>query len=516
MVVLDVSRSMSARDLHPSRLERARLELHDLIQRVQDARLGLTVFAAKPHLLSPLTEDKALFAHYLSSVRASLLPTRGTNLPSALQFAADNLQDEERNSPKTILLISDGDTPYQHAESLRETLAQLKQRRITVYTLVTGSTQGSPLLTDNANWLRVNGQEVITRAQPQRLQEIAYLTNGKSSGVTNNNDDWHHLYDQGIAQHAARPVDKNIQDKLTIWHEYYSWCLLTGLILFLLANCKLPLFTPARLHPVITLCFVVILLAPSISHADADKAYQQAHQAYQQQQYNEALRLFSHLPGYAARMGEGSAAYQAGDYNLAAGSFIQAILQAQTDAQRVPALFNLANCYYQLAQYAQAADVYRDVLRYQPNMSRAQINFEYATELAKQQTKKNQNMTTRRGSNGPAIANLEADVEDNEQGKLTLGDDENTAEDGTSLPQADNYPQKQMPLLSATGVVSQDVIKSDDKQWTYQVNSVEEIASLTETTSPSGSVFWQRLFEWEEGFAAPLAAPQPVTGIEPW
>ena len=518
MVVFDVSRSMSARDVIPSRLERAKLELYDFIDRSQQSRIGIIVYAAKPHLLSPLTTDKDIVRRYVSTIATPLLPTRGSNLKSALQLAAKTLTNGNKKH-HAILLISDGGSDHSSIEPLLETLSTLKDKNISVHTLISGTENGAPLLANEAGWLTYKNQGVVTKLDKTLLQDVAVLTNGTYSEIKDNDTDWQKIYHEGIAPlHSINTNNVNNTD-LIIWHELYSWCLAIAVLLFLLAHWN-PVWRPTHVNiyknqyknlALIALFISGFYSSPSPSYAN--EIQQKAFKAYQQQQYQEAAELYSQASGYEARMGEASAVYSNKNYKKSIALFIQATLEAKTNQQRAHSLFNLANSYYQLEYYEQAEKIYQDVLRYQPNMEQAKVNLAYANALDKKQQETNKFSITKRGGKGPRTARLEPNSEIG-KGSLTLGDDND--EIAFKLPSSNIDSENKDAARPSAGLVTQDIEKTQDTQWTYQIKSADQISLISNSLKTDESVLWQRLFEWEEGFPAPLAEPYDVPGVKPW
>lgn len=510
MVLLDVSRSMSARDVHPSRLERAKLELYDFIDRSTYSRIGLVLYAAKPHLLSPLTTDKDVLRHYVTSISSPLLPTRGSDLESALQFAASNLT-QTTTATQAILLISDGENTHNTIEPFNNILSLIKDRNIAVYSLVVGTDSGAPILDNESGWLKHDNQDIISHSQPTLLKEISLLTNGLSSEITENDNDWIKLHDSGMAK--LNPVSSSEKNpKLIVWKELSAWPIFFALTFFILAFSNIKTKVPGKNASIIPLVIFSLYLLPS--NGKADESYQQAYHAYQQQDYQKAIDLFSKITGYNARVGEANAAYMAKNYKRAITLFIQATLDANTDTQRSHALFNLANSYYQLMNYEQATKIYQDVLRYNPEMEQARINLGYAIALSKKQ-QEDTLPTASRGGKGPRIARIEPGA-DITKGNLTLGTDNNDKSNNLLSSPDTSSNNQAASTLSSAGLVTRELELNEDTQWTYQVTSHQDIAPLVNQVVINESVFWVRLFEWEEGFPAPLAEPLVLPGKMPW
>lgn len=510
MIVFDVSPSMAARDILPNRLERAKLELLDLITRMQGTRMGIVVYGARPHLLSPLTHDKQVLRHYVSTIKTHMLPTQGSQLNQALHYAAKHL-NKQNSSPRALLIISDGEyhiNKTQQQAELEAHIQQLKQQGIKIYALGIGTPYGAPILASDDGWLQYEGQTVSSRLHREQLQQLTQLGNGLYSDVDDGNLDWKTLYDEGIGR--LRPAKQSQQAELIIWQELYHWFLLATLGCFVLA-----LWQPRTNKALNSIVMVGILLISSSLSNDSLAApadYNTAYKNLQTENYRLARQQFAMLAGYAARLGEGSAAYRMQDYKPAAQQFTQAMLDAGSDTQRGQALFNLANCKYQLKDYFTAADLYRDVLNYLPDHVGAKTNMAYALTL-KEELQQDRSQTRRAGS-GPKTGRL-MDNQDISNSRLTLGDDDkNKAVIPPDITTADTQIMAQ-GLLNAQPA-SRKVDAPQDQNWDYQISSLEQLQNARQPTTRDEAQFWLRLYELEEGFMAPVQTAHPLPGVKPW
>lgn len=516
MVVIDLSLSMSARDIKPSRIERARLELLDLVERAENLKLGLVVFSARPHLLTPVTSDKQALRYYLNRLRPQLLPTEGSSLFQALKFAADQLQKSA--SPAAILLVSDGDinlTAEQARTAFEEINDLIKERQISLYTLGLGSRQGAPLLSGQAGWLQVDNQTVISRINEPLLEKIAGLGNGEYSPAYDDDRDWSRLYDNGIAQLQFQDQAEKL-DELIIWSEHYHWFIVAGLI-FLLTSQLLarPATAQPQSYSVILLATVLSgLLMSSPMQVYASEQYRQAYTNFQQGNYQSALELFAKVPGYQGRFAEAGVAYKLEQYQRAIPLYIQAILDANNSRQRSAAIFNLANSYYRLERYAEAAKLYEDVLRYQPDFQAARTNREHALALIKK-FEQQEGAVARRQGKGPRTADAPDDL-DITTGKVSLDDSESTGSDSVKRDHADTLTGSTSLTLEHSAPASKKIERHDDVTWTYDIKNIKQLQQLNPNVQTDESVLWQRLFEIEEGFEAAQDQPNQLPGIDPW
>ena len=515
MVVLDISHSMSADDIYPTRLERARLELHDLLERLEGWRTGVVVYAAQPHLLLPPTNDKTLLRHYLTIPRTGLLPVEGSDPGSALQFAATT--EVKHAVPRHLLLISDGETINADSETelaLQDTVTALRQNGHRLYILGVGSESGAGLTDPNGGWLAQNGQSVISRLQRERLEALASRGDGRYATAADDSGDWQKLYDNGLATTLSGSLAEQT-DGLVIWRELFGWCLLPGVLLLLLAHLRLPRQSwnagSLPLLPGIVLLGSLLAL-PQPGYAAESDARQQAWHAFEQEDYAGAQKAYRRVPGYVGRMGEGSSAYLREEYRTALQQFTRAVAIAENDAQRADALFNLANSYARLERYAEAAIIYADVLRYQASHQKAEQNLALARELAREQAQQRSSERGRQGR-GPRTREPGED-EQATRGNLTLGDQSDS--EGIALGGSTDASEATPRGPASASLSDESVMVLEDPQWDYTVSDMNQLDSRAAGMQSEPARLWQRLFETEAGYPAALDQPEHKPGVQPW
>lgn len=512
VLVLDVSRSMSARDVAPDRLQRARLELDDLITRLQRIKTGLVVYAARPHLLLPPTEDKAVLRHGLQVVRHGLLPTEGSDLEAAIAFAAQ--QFSETATTRTLLLVTDGEIPQEQARAetrLEDMVTRLVQQGIALYALGMGSVEGAALASPTG-WLEYQGQPVVSRLHEDRLRHLATLGNGTYARVADTDEEWEALYERKLRFLTTTDASQR-DDSLIIWRELYVWCLLPATLLLLLAYLNPRPVSAAGLPLLLLLLFSPGSLLHAPPAQAADESWQpSAYQAYGNRDWAEARQLYARITGYIGRMGEGSSAYQLAQYRDAAQLFTQAVLDADNDADRAQALFNLANSHYRLEDYAAAQALYREVLRYEPDHHAAHNNLDFALAMLKRQTGDDEVADTARPGRGPRSISL-AEGTDVADGALSL---ENADASGPATMGSEPPAPGLIQDLLHSRPASRQVAATKDTDWYYAATTTSQIVLKTQALKMDQSLLWQRLFEAEEGFPAPVATPRELPEIPPW
>ena len=181
MVALDVSRSMLAEDVAPNRLERARLEIMRILQRLDGDRIGLVAFAGNAFVQSPLTVDYGAAALFLNAMDPDLIPVQGTNLGEALTVALDAFEEGTRDS-RVLIVVTDGED---HEGEIEEALERALDEGVQIHTVGIGSLEGVPIPEFDASGVRSgfireeSGSVVTTRLDEATLERVAEVTGGR-------------------------------------------------------------------------------------------------------------------------------------------------------------------------------------------------------------------------------------------------------------------------------------------------------------------------------------------------
>ncbi|MDH5361056.1 MAG: VWA domain-containing protein, partial [Gammaproteobacteria bacterium] len=378
MVVLDLSRSMTATDISPSRLARSRQTLQALLRHSPDSRYGLILYGLEPHLMFPLTGDRQAAEYYLRSVEYGLLPEEGSVASPALLLAQRELP-AQTDAGRAIIWISDGDVS--DTTTVGETLQTLNQAGIQVIIYAVATTQGTALQTDKGEWLQHQGRAVSSALPRGPLQQLARNSGALYIEWSGVEADWQRLYAQGIAP-LGRQKYSSADGASRQWQEFYAPFLYGGLGLILLSLIGFRAPQSGGAVMTLLLCLGLWTGAP-IPEAEADgvEELRAAYQAYNARDYELAWQRYAGLSGYQARMGQAGAAYQMSRYGAARQQYVLAFLAARDDLQRAEALFHMANSAYQMGDFAAAVEGYADVLRYQPGHAASRVNLNYAREL---------------------------------------------------------------------------------------------------------------------------------------
>lgn len=174
MICLDVSNSMLAEDYSPNRLDRAKLAISRIVDRLQDDRIGLIVFAGTSFVQLPITTDYVSAKMFLSSINTESVPVQGTAIGDAIMTAAKSFSAQSEKS-RAIIVITDGEN---HEDDPVDATAQVADMGIKVYTIGVGSLRGQPIPKDGDLMKDREGNIVVTRLDENTLQQMAAAGNG--------------------------------------------------------------------------------------------------------------------------------------------------------------------------------------------------------------------------------------------------------------------------------------------------------------------------------------------------
>ena len=230
VIVLDVSRSMDAGDLVPSRMVRARHKVSDLLRRSRDGRTGLVVFAGDAFVVAPLTRDADTLAHLLSAIDTGVIPVQGSR-PDLGLAVAHELLDKGRATIGEVILVTDG----VKGPRTRDTAETLAARGIRVSVLAVGTDEGAPVPLREGGFLKsMSGEIVIPRVDMAALRAVAQAGKGRFATVAADDAD----VDRLLGARADDPWRRTLEetDRTTAeWRDEGPWLVLALLPMAALA-----------------------------------------------------------------------------------------------------------------------------------------------------------------------------------------------------------------------------------------------------------------------------------------
>jgi Ca-activated chloride channel family protein len=242
-ILLDVSNSMMAEDIKPSRLEKAKYQISNLINKLRGDRIGLIIFAGQAYIQIPLTTDYSAANLFLSAVDVNSVPSQGTAIASAIKLATASF--DSLATDKVIISITDGED---HEGDVIYAVEDATSKGIKLYTIGLGSPGGVPIPMYNRNGQLVGfkkdqaGNTVLTKLDEQTLKEIAISGNGKYFRGSNYEDYLDQIYSELSELEQAEFGVKKVTD----YEDRFYYFLIPAIILlileFFISDKKSPLY----------------------------------------------------------------------------------------------------------------------------------------------------------------------------------------------------------------------------------------------------------------------------------
>ncbi len=365
VIALNLSSSMNAEDVKPSRLIRARYKIADILAQRKDGQTALLVYAGDAFTVTPLTDDTETIASQLEALNTDIMPSEGNNTELAINKAVELLKQAGLQKGQILLLTDQVD------EDSYSAAKNLDAYHLSV--LGVGTPDGAPIALTAGGFLKdKQGGIIIPKLAADELAKLAEVGKGRYQTITANDADIKYLsadLDQAMQQDGTE--NKNIT--LEQWDDKGPWLLAIVLPLAALSFRKG------------LLCWALLLLLPLPKNSYAfewqdlwQTKNQQAQQAYQNNQFEAAANLFDNPDWKAA------AEYKAGQYDKA----LDHLKEPKTDLSA----YNQGNALAQSGKLPEALKAYDQALALNPNDADAKFNRDLVEkELKKQeQDKKNQ------------------------------------------------------------------------------------------------------------------------------
>ena len=190
MVCVDLSESMNAQDIQPTRLEKVKFELKNLVDAFNSDRIGLIIFSSESFMQCPLTYDQGALNLFIETLGTGLVPNAGTDFGPPIEMALEKLSSDQSTSmeqkSKVIILISDGED---FGDNTLNNVSRLEETGIKLFTLGVGTEAGSKIRTNYGFKTDRSGREVVSRLNSTDLKSLAIKTGGKYFEINESSND---------------------------------------------------------------------------------------------------------------------------------------------------------------------------------------------------------------------------------------------------------------------------------------------------------------------------------------
>ena len=364
VIALNLSRTMNAEDVKPSRLIRARYKISDILAQRKDGQTALLVYAGDAFTVTPLTDDAETIESQLEALTSDIMPTDGNNTELALKKAVDLFKQAGLQKGQILLLTDQVNEDGLNAAERLDTYS--------LSVLGVGTIDGAPIALTEGGFLKdQQGSIIIPKLKTDELAKLAEIGKGRYQTITANDADVKNLLtnlDQPAQQNGKE--DKNVL--LDQWDDKGPWLLAFALPLAALSFRKG------------LLCWALLLLLPLPKNSYAftwqdlwQTKNQQAQQAYQNKQFEEAANLFDNPDWKAA------AQYKAGQYDKA----LENLKEPKTQLNA----YNQGNALAQSGQLKEALKAYDQALALNPEDADAKFNKELVEKELKKQEQEQKN-----------------------------------------------------------------------------------------------------------------------------
>ena len=456
VIVLDLSSSMLAEDIDPSRLERAKREISDLLEMLEGDRLGLVAFAGTAFVQCPLTVDYRAFELFLDTLHPRMMPIQGTDMGTALTTAIQTF-DEEKLSSKAIILISDGED--NEAKGL-EAAEKANELGIKIFAIGIGGESPAPVpdpIKGGKKRDKRTGEVVLTRFDEEGLKRIALATGGGYERSTTGDMDLQAIYGQDIKQgmEAYEIASSRSQN----WKERYQWPLGLALMLLVL-EALLPQVRRRRDANAAVLLLLAVGLplmapAPAAAWSNPFKPSEVRHgmRAFNDGEFEEALQHFheAQLDRPDDRKLEfniGDAHYRLGDYEAAEHAFGRVLALQGDDSLAQRAYYNLGNTLYYQGRLEEAVGAYESAIELDPEDADAQHNLAFVKEeLERRQEEAQQQREQRQQQPPPEKQEQEQKQQEQKEEQASSGEEKEASEDEMLNVDPTRPPEEDEPTV---------------------------------------------------------------------
>lgn len=341
LFALDTSQSMLADDLTPNRLDRARLGIHDFVDRLEGDRIGLIPFAGSAYALCPLTLDYDAFRESLQVINTQMIPHQGTDLASAIR-EAERLFEENQNNQRILVLITDGEDLQ---GDVLDAAKKAHEKGMVIYTVGVGNPEGSTIPVQYHNGRRdvmrdQKGEVVRTKLDESTLKKIAETTKGLYVPLGRGAEGLNTIYQEKLRLMPKTDLNQRME-KIPL--EKFVWPLALAvhllLVEFFLPDRKRAKSTNAALMG----WMIAFLCTAALSHP-----------------------LHAQATGTVS-YNRGTEAYQRGEF-VEAADLLRESLHTQDLGLQQRAYYNLGNALYRLGQQAQEKEPQTTIKRWQDSI----------------------------------------------------------------------------------------------------------------------------------------------------
>lgn len=474
ILIMDLSPSMLAEDIKPSRLARARFKLIDILKNRGEGFSALVVYSGEAYTLSPLTEDSNTIMSLVPTLQPALLPVYGSNTEEAVETALE-LAVNGGYQQGNLLLVTDG-VASQAFGTIQSMIKRAGKFRLSI--LGVGTPQGAPIPTGSGGFVKdSNGAILIPKLSPASLQMLARNSGGSYRTLSADDSDISALL--VTTEELFPDATKELERDFDLWDDQGFW------LVFLLLPIILLSFRKGNIVPVILVPMLFSDPVTAFEWRDLwQTADQQASKALQAGDAETAQILFKD-PQWRA-----SAAYKAGDYQTAIDEFVQ---NDSADGH-----YNRGNGLAKSGDLDSAIEAYNQALQLQPDMEDAIANRDLVEQLKKQQQEQqgqNNNQDQQQNQDQQDSQQQNQDQQSQSQNQQQQSESEQSQQQNQNQSQEQQQETDDQKAEQQAEKEAQE--NSEDKNSTEKQQQAQELADeINEELTEEQKQAQQELQQW--------------------
>ncbi len=412
MIVLDVSKSMLSRDIKPSRLEKAKQLLQLLVEKLENDRIGLILFAGRPYLQMPLTSDHGAARMYIQDASPDAVPTQGTVIAEALKMAGSAFNSKDRKY-KSVLLISDGED---HDPDALNAAKELAKEGVMINTIGIGSPDGSPIVDPATGELKKDeqGNTVISKLNEAELQQLADVGKGEYLRLDNVDDALITMTEQLDSVEKKSMSDAEFVDYISYFQWFLGVALLFLLFEFFFSERRSAYFAKRNrsvgaddltsrkaggiaaakgLATLLTLAILTAALPAAAQNTNGqirsgNRYYKKGQLDQSVQKYQQAVQQAPNNP--TANYNLGNAQFKKNNFDEAAKAYDATVENSKDSVMKEKGYYNKGVAMIKQKKLQESIDAWKQALKLNTNDVDARENLEKALKEQKQQQQQQQ------------------------------------------------------------------------------------------------------------------------------
>lgn len=398
VILVDLSLSMDATDIKPSRLERARFKLIDLLNRTKEGTIGLVVYAGDAFVISPLTSDSNTISNMVPTLSTQIMPVLGSRPDVGMDKAIELLKNA-KHSRGQIIWLTDG----VESDQITPIVDSVRQSGYQLSILAIGTEQGAPIpLPNGSGFLKdKSGSIVVPKLDLGSLKEIADSLEAGFVRLTPDQSDIDYLQAHLAWQNENADSPENQDQRISKWIDDGYWMIWLVLLLFIFKLIRQPSGSFASIG--LLILFTTGSLVSQPVHATEEESAEKIGSSAQREPKSELSQFWSDL--WATRDQQAQSAYREGDYQTASelfenrewkatsefksGDFSEAAKNFSNPISETE-MYNKATSLAKAQQLQESLDLYNELLARNPEHEDAAYNKKIVEEMLQQQQEQNQ------------------------------------------------------------------------------------------------------------------------------